>query len=86
MVIWGGSEEPHMSVKDFDTDKYKCIAFGFKPDGSIVGAFMSKSANPPHFRVMDGASEMFYTHRDEAIAYVKSHTQAKSVNSKRRKK
>ena len=36
---------------------------------SLVGVFMSKSAEPPHYYVIDGSQEMYYKTRAEAIGY-----------------
>lgn len=68
--IWGSSELPRLDLEDFDTEEYRCIAYCVKKDGGLVGAFMSEKADPPHFRVVDGAKEMFYTHREDALAYL----------------
>ena len=40
-----------------------------KPDNSLVGVFMSKSAEPPRYYVIDGSQEMYYKTRAEAIGY-----------------
>ena len=40
-----------------------------KPENSLVGVFMSKSAEPPHYYVIDGSQEMYYKTRAEAIGY-----------------
>lgn len=70
--VWGSAELPRLDVSDLDTDEYKCIAVAMKPDGGVVGAFMSEKANPPHYRVVDGSKELFYTRRNEALAYIES--------------
>lgn len=70
--VWGSTELPRFTLKDFDTKNYRCIAHCVNENGCIVAAFMSKSAMPPHYRVMDGTKEMFYLHRKDAIAYVET--------------
>lgn len=70
--IWGGTEVPRFDLNDFDTDEYKCIAYCVNAEGGLVGAFMSESSDPPHYRVTDGAKEMFYTRRADALAYIES--------------
>jgi hypothetical protein len=70
--IWGSADMPKLDVSEMDTEEYKCIAAYMKPDGGVIGAFMSETANPPHFRVVDGSKEMFYTRRKDALAYIDS--------------
>ena len=67
--IWGSAEELRLRPGDCDTEKYKCIRVYMKPDNSLVGVFMSKSAEPPHYYVIDGSQEMYYKTRAEAIGY-----------------
>ena len=81
--IWGSAEVPRFDLSDFDTEKYKYIAYCVNKEGGIVGAFMSESSDPPHFCVVDGAKELFYKCRVDALAYLES-TESKKSNGRRR--
>jgi len=70
--IWGSANLPRFNLEDFDTEEYRCIAYCVNADGGLVGAFMSETSDPPHYRVSDGAKEMFYTRRADALAYLES--------------
>lgn len=79
--VYGCSEMPRLQNSDFDTDKYKCIASVVKPDGVIACAFMSQTAEPPHYRVVCGRQEMFFTHRKDALDCLEQF----KVNEKKKK-
>ena len=70
--VWGSSETPRFELSDFDTDKYMCIAYRVRDDCTMAAAFMSKTSNPPHYRVLDGSKELFYEHRKDAMAYIET--------------
>lgn len=70
--IWGSANLPRFNLEDFDMEEYRCIAYCVNADGGLVGAFMSETSDPPHYRVSDGAKEMFYTRRADALAYLES--------------
>lgn len=65
--VWGSAETPRLQLTDFDTDKYKCIAMEMDFDGRMAVAFMSQTAEPPHYRVICGAQNMFFTNRKDAL-------------------
>ncbi len=64
---FGSIGEPRIQLSDFDTDKYKCIAAEVSEDGVIACAFMSHSADPPHYRVVCGSQNLFCTSRKEVL-------------------
>lgn len=45
---------------DFSTDKYRCVNVINLKDRCPVIIMASESCDPPYYRVMDGALEMFY--------------------------
>ena len=68
--VWGCSEAPNLQLTDFDTEKYKCIAMEKNPDGEMAIAFMSRTSDPPHFRVMCGVLNMFFTSRKGVLDWL----------------
>ena len=45
---------------DFSTDKYRCVNVINLRDRCPVIIMASESCDPPYYRVVDGALEMFY--------------------------
>ena len=54
---------------DFSTDKYRCVNVINLKDRCPVIIMASESCDPPYYRVMDGALEMFYLSYSEAVDY-----------------
>ncbi len=69
--VIGCSETPRLELSDLDTDKYKCIAMEINPEGAVVCVLMSRSVDLPHYRVVCGTQNMFYTNRRDAMDCMK---------------
>lgn len=85
-LVWGCEEAPRLRPIDFDTDKYKCIRIGISEDDIPTGVFMSEEANPPHYKVACGSSELFFTCLDKAYECFENIVSSKNNNGRRNKR
>lgn len=85
-LVWGCEDAPRLCPDDFDTDKYKCIRIHISEDNIPTGVFMSEDANPPHYKVVRGSSELFFTCLDKAYKCFEDMVGSKNNNGRRNKR
>lgn len=70
--VWGSVEKPKITIRDLEMTGYRCIGYYITSDDEIIGAFMSESANPPHYRVIEDTKDLFFTRREDVLEYIDS--------------